>query len=95
MTKTIEMLRAAIFTGALCFLPAGAQAADNVPDHQEAEEPPFTVTCQKHGDPHFVPDHQEAQSRCGDVDKGDVKHQYGPGDVPDHQEAEEGKPAQN
>lgn len=88
MTKTIEMLRAAIFTGALCFLPAGAQA-EGVPDHNEAEEPAEHQgeTCQKAGEPRNVPDHQEAQTRCGDDEKGVVRS-HAPGEVPDHQESE-------
>lgn len=89
MTKSIELLRAAVFASALCVLPGAALAEGDVPDHQEAEEPEVSVSCQKAGAPRDVPDHQQAQDRCGDVDRGVVSDERTPADVPDHQEAQD------
>jgi hypothetical protein len=89
MTKTIELLRAAVFTGALCVLPGAALAESDVPNHEEAEEPEVSVSCHKAEAPHHVPDHQQAQDRCGDVDKGVLSGESTPADVPTHQEAQD------
>lgn len=89
MTKTIELLRAAVFTSALCVLPGAALADNDVPNHEEVEEPVVIVSCQEPGNPRDVPDHQQAQDRCGDVKKGVVSDERTPADPPTHQEAQD------
>jgi hypothetical protein len=89
MTKSIELLRAALFTGALFALPGAALADGDVPNHEEVEEPAVSVSCHEPGNPRDVPDHQQAQSRCGDDSKGVLSGPRTAGDVPDHQEAQD------
>jgi hypothetical protein len=87
MTKTAikSMLRAAIFTGALGFVPTvalaagetsprGAEASEGVPDHAAAEARATggeTASAAGAESPPGVPDHAAAEARSRD-DRGDT-----------------------
>jgi hypothetical protein len=90
-TTTIKaLLKAALFTGAVCMVPRLALADDEkpaVPDHAEAVAGDNVKG--RVDTPAYVPDHVDAQARGDRDDDTGVAAETTPAGIPDHQEAED------